>query len=201
MFCSLTVEPKGAGNCDRAPPPAQLAQVIRTATSEWARARTPTPRHVGGSPKRKWTPAEDALLVAALAELGSPAWAQIALRVPGRTGKQCRERWLGRLASGVGARRGRGAHPAAGGARERVGAHPRVPPARSIGAINNRWNWLARRDVPNHADEFRAIAEAHGRTDAAPPARPRARPGRPTSGASSTSRCGATPAPRSRARF
>jgi hypothetical protein len=47
-----------------------------------------------GRPKKsRWTPAEDDLLRAAVAEFGQ-SWAMTARAVPGRSHKQCRERWV-----------------------------------------------------------------------------------------------------------
>jgi hypothetical protein len=34
-------------------------------------------------------------------------------------------------------------------------------PRRSIVSIKNRWNWLCRRNVPNHSEEFVATAKTH----------------------------------------
>ena len=47
--------------------------------------------------KQKWTHAEDASLIAAVQKLGTKSWKDIADFVPGRNGKQCRERWTGQL--------------------------------------------------------------------------------------------------------
>jgi len=46
--------------------------------------------------KGKWTPAEDMALKAAVEKLGFK-WKQISRLVPGRTGKQCRDRYTSRL--------------------------------------------------------------------------------------------------------
>lgn len=46
----------------------------------------------------RWAPAEDAALRAAVAEYGCD-WKRVEIRIPGRTGQQCRERWVGRLAN------------------------------------------------------------------------------------------------------
>jgi hypothetical protein len=54
-----------------------------------------------GEEKGPWTEAEDAVIRAAVqAAGGNPAnvcWAEVVLKVPGRLGKQCRERWQNRL--------------------------------------------------------------------------------------------------------
>jgi len=47
--------------------------------------------------KHKWTPEEDNLLKEAVFQFGSHNWDFISRHVPGRTGKQCRERWLVRV--------------------------------------------------------------------------------------------------------
>ena len=47
--------------------------------------------------RRKWTAETDALLRAAVMQLGEERWTLIAGLVPGRTGKQCRERWRNHL--------------------------------------------------------------------------------------------------------
>ncbi|OHT01832.1 hypothetical protein TRFO_07401 [Tritrichomonas foetus] len=47
--------------------------------------------------KTMWTHSEDALLIKAVNEYGPKNWASISSFVPGRSGKQCRERWLGSL--------------------------------------------------------------------------------------------------------
>jgi hypothetical protein len=44
-------------------------------------------------PKAKFGPAEDSLLTAAVRALGTSNWSDIAMAVPGRSGRQCRERW------------------------------------------------------------------------------------------------------------
>ena len=44
--------------------------------------------------KNKWTTEEDNLLREAVSKNGSRCWGVISRFVPGRTGKQCRERWI-----------------------------------------------------------------------------------------------------------
>ena len=44
-----------------------------------------------------WTPDEDAVLLSAVSEHGPRHWTLIAQRLPGRIGKQCRERWHNHL--------------------------------------------------------------------------------------------------------
>lgn len=47
--------------------------------------------------KTKWTYDEDQLLIQTISKYGSKNWSLIASEIPGRTGKQCRERWLNQL--------------------------------------------------------------------------------------------------------
>lgn len=48
-----------------------------------------------------WDPKEDALLVAAVEKFGAGNWRHIAVRVVGRTARQCRGRWLDHLRPGI----------------------------------------------------------------------------------------------------
>jgi len=47
--------------------------------------------------KGPWCPTEDAQLVELVEQYGGKHWARIASMLPGRTGKQCRERWCNNL--------------------------------------------------------------------------------------------------------
>lgn len=47
--------------------------------------------------KGPWRPEEDAILTQLVAKLGPRRWTVIASHIPGRTGKQARERWLNQL--------------------------------------------------------------------------------------------------------
>jgi hypothetical protein len=51
--------------------------------------------------KGVWSREEDLLLLAAVEECGPKRWSSIAARVPGRIGKQCRERWHNHLDPGI----------------------------------------------------------------------------------------------------
>lgn len=53
-----------------------------------------TPR--GGS-KKQWTPEEDNIVRAHVVQYGPRKWSKIASHLPGRIGKQCRERWHNHL--------------------------------------------------------------------------------------------------------
>ncbi len=47
--------------------------------------------------KGPWTPEEDRRLVLTVRRLGAHNWTQVAAVLPGRLGKQCRERWHNHL--------------------------------------------------------------------------------------------------------
>lgn len=47
--------------------------------------------------KGYWTKEEDKLLVELVGKLGSKQWSQVAKHLPGRIGKQCRERYHNHL--------------------------------------------------------------------------------------------------------
>ena len=52
---------------------------------------------VMGPTKSRWTQKEDDMLLDLVKQNGPRNWHIIARSIPGRTGKQCRERWLCRL--------------------------------------------------------------------------------------------------------
>lgn len=47
--------------------------------------------------KAKWTPEEDQLLIQSVTTHGTTNWTIVSHIIPGRSGKQCRERWLNQL--------------------------------------------------------------------------------------------------------
>lgn len=50
----------------------------------------------------RWTPEQHQLLERLVAQYGTEKrWAEIATFIPGRSGKQCRERWLNHLQEGL----------------------------------------------------------------------------------------------------
>jgi hypothetical protein len=176
MLCSLKVDQKGpSDHPNEAEPSAAPKQRFRSdweeflhsATSQWVkdRPRTPTRRNVGGGSKRKWWPFEDALLQTAVARLGAQNWRGVACLVPGRTSKQCRERWVAHWAPDNATKewspeedmRLLEAQAAMGNHWAKIKT---VLPGRSSMAVKNRWIWLCRRDIPRHATEFGELAKA-----------------------------------------
>jgi myb proto-oncogene protein len=141
---------------------------LSTSAGDWAKLRglVSIARNVGGTPKSKWSPYEDHLLEETVRRVGADNWTRVAVCVPGRTGKQCRERWIGHVCPAV----AQGAWTAEEDAilvakqaefgNQWVKLKPFLP-GRSTIAIKNRWSWLRRRDVPNHSDEFFEIVKMH----------------------------------------
>lgn len=70
--------------------PARSASLGRTASSSGRRPG-------GKAPKHPWTQEEDEKLVSLIIQHGANHWAKIAQQIPGRVGKQCRERWQNHL--------------------------------------------------------------------------------------------------------
>jgi hypothetical protein len=109
--------------------------------------------------KIKWSPEEDANLLRAAQKHGTSSWVKIAAMVPGRTSKQCRERWLGQLSPGVVKanwtpdedRRLLTDHIAHGNQWTIIAQNL---PGRSAISIKNRWSWLMRHGVPQRFCQF-----------------------------------------------
>jgi hypothetical protein len=102
--------------------------------------------------KAKWSAEEDDQLTQAIEEFGTHSWNAIASRVPGRTGKQCRERWIGQLAPFVSKEHWRPdedatlilAHATAGNQWTTIAEQL---PGRSALNVKNRWNYLLRHNM------------------------------------------------------
>jgi hypothetical protein len=176
MFCSLKVElksPAEAFQTENASPPkapkhrSEWEQVVESASSQWVKNRPyiPIARNVGGTRKKKWTAIEDQILDAAVAQFGLENWRRVAMVVPGRSSKQCRERWFGHMAPDNTKQEWSAQEDMVLVEKQSLMGHQWAKikaflPGRSLVAVKNRWNWLCRRDIPNHSQEFEEIVRA-----------------------------------------
>jgi hypothetical protein len=181
MFCSFKVELKSRVETfleeDLIPPKptkyrTEWEHVVDSAAAQWIRTQphVPTARNVGGTCKKKWTPLEDQVLDAAVGQFGLDNWRRVAIVVPGRSSKQCRERWLGHMAPDNTKEEWSAKEDMILIERQAMMGHQWAHikaflPGRSLVSVKNRWNWICRRDVPNHHQEFEEIVRSHGRSE------------------------------------
>ena len=103
--------------------------------------------------KIKWSISEDKLLTEAIKTHGIKSWNIISTLVPGRTGKQCRERWLGQLNPNISK-----SHWSMNEDVTLVQCQQyhgnkwsnisKILPGRSPISVKNRWSWLVRHGIP-----------------------------------------------------
>jgi hypothetical protein len=102
--------------------------------------------------KSKWSVVEDEQLRKAIKDFGVSSWNKISHFVPTRTGKQCRERWLGQLAPSISKETWSPeedatlirSHATAGNKWTIIAAQL---PGRAALSVKNRWNWLTRHSI------------------------------------------------------
>lgn len=115
--------------------------------------RTPEPNMGSSYRKLKWTPEEDDMLRQSVQIHGTKNWTAVSTLVPGRNPKQCRERWTAQLDPALTRDNWTPQEDATllhiqklhGNSWARIAS---FLPGRSSNAVKNRFNWLARRHLP-----------------------------------------------------
>ena len=103
--------------------------------------------------KSKWTPDEDKLLIESVKLHGMGNWSLVAQGIPGRTGKQCRERWINQLSPALNKDNWTAQEDAILIQQQRMHGNvwskiAQFLPGRSANSVKNRWSWLSRHRVP-----------------------------------------------------
>ena len=104
--------------------------------------------------KSKWTPEEDKLLIDSVNKHGMGNWSLVSQAVPGRTGKQCRERWINQLCPALNKDNWTPQEDAILIQQQRIHGNfwtkiAQFLPGRSSNNVKNRWSWLSRHRVPS----------------------------------------------------
>lgn len=177
MLCSIIVEKKNNNQqdkksvhfnnafCSEQICRADLYQYVQSITSKWAKAKPKSQnlKSSAGSKKNKWSSEDDLRLHQAVLKFGVDNWKTVSLVVPGRTGKQCRERWLTHMCPNV-------VHSEWSLMEDLIliqkqkdfgnkwSLIAKFLPGRSSSSVKNRWCYLCRRDIPAHSEEYEKMA-------------------------------------------
>ena len=124
--------------------------------------------------KAKWSKEEDHQLRKAVNCHGTKSWKLIAGFVPGRSGKQCRERWLGQLCSTLNKSEWSQKEDSILISSQKTHGNKWAViqhhlPGRSTISIKNRWNWLLRHgDIARAAEKKYSSSGCEDDTDTTP---------------------------------
>ena len=78
-------------------PAANMLQAVPESAERREEASPDNEREKEGTTRKQWTAQEDALVRHLVGVHGTRSWTLVAQHLPGRTGKQCRERWHNHL--------------------------------------------------------------------------------------------------------
>jgi hypothetical protein len=99
--------------------------------------------------KSKWTDEEDRQLAESVSQHGIGNWTLVAQLIPGRNGKQCRERWIHQICPSLNKENWTPREDTLLIQQQRIHGNSwakiaQFLPGRSSNNIKNRWSWLSR---------------------------------------------------------
>jgi hypothetical protein len=133
-------------------PPRDMTQFMSSADPDFSHCasgvQSPVPAP-GVIKKSKWTAEEDNLLTDSVQEHGMTNWTLVSHSVPGRSGKQCRERWMNQLCPWLNKENWTPQEDVILVQQQRIYGNvwsqvAHFLPGRSANSVKNRWSWLSR---------------------------------------------------------